>query len=61
MKEVAGRLIRQGNAFWLPSLILGSACKYAGYRLGKMYRMLPGALVRLCSMNPQYWDKAGGK
>ncbi len=61
VKEVAGRLIRQGNAFWLPSLILGSACKYAGYRLGKMYRMLPGALVRLCSMNPQYWDKAGGK
>lgn len=61
VKEVAGRLIRQGNACCLPALFLGSACKYAGYRLGRMYRVLPGAVVRLCSMNPQYWDRAAGK
>ncbi len=32
-----------------------SACKYAGYLLGKRYRMLPKRLVRMCSMNQNYW------
>ncbi len=57
VKAVARQLIRQGDVCWLPSLFWGSACKYAGYRLGKMYQMLPGPLVRWCSMNPQYWEK----
>jgi len=55
VKETAKALIHQGKAGELPSLILGSACKYAGYRLGKGYQALPLAFVRWCSMSPQYW------
>lgn len=32
-----------------------SACKYAGYFLGKRYRKLPGWAVRGLSMNKEYW------
>ena len=55
VRETALRLIRSGNGFLLPALFWTSACKYAGYFLGKRYRKLPGRLVRACSMNKQYW------
>ncbi len=55
VKETAKALIRQGKADELPFLVLGSACKYAGYRLGKAYQVLPAPLIRWCSMSPQYW------
>lgn len=58
VKETARELTRHGYLLWLPSLVLGSACKYAGYRLGKKYRVLPDSLVRWCSMSPQYWESA---
>lgn len=40
----------------IPGLIYVSACKYAGYILGKNYRKLPRALVLKCTMSPQYWN-----
>ncbi len=55
VRAAALRLIRGGNVFWLPVLFWVSACKYAGYFLGKRYRRLPKGLVRACSMNKQYW------
>ncbi|MCI8659912.1 MAG: glycosyltransferase family 2 protein [Lachnospiraceae bacterium] len=53
---VAKKLLRRGRAEQLPALVVGSGCKYAGYRLGKSYRRLPGRLVKWCSSAPFYWD-----
>jgi len=41
----------------LPALVVGSGCKYAGYRMGKAYRHIPMPLVKGCSMNALYWEK----
>ena len=54
---VAKGLIRQKKAGQLPALVVGSGCKYAGYRMGKAYRHIPMPLVKGCSMNALYWDK----
>ncbi len=56
IKTVAKRLLRQGKFCQFSALIAGSACKYAGYRLGKVYPLLPERLVRWCSMNRGYWE-----
>lgn len=48
-------LIDRGKPWLIPYLVLVSGCKYAGYRLGKTYRFLPGPLVRWCSGNKSYW------
>lgn len=39
----------------LPGLILHSAAKLIGYRLGKKYAKLPAWLVKRCSMQKNYW------
>ena len=57
VKSAAEWLLKQGKPSQLPVLIMGSACKYAGYRMGKMYRMLPHSLVLWCSMNKEYWRR----
>lgn len=38
-----------------PKLIVQSAAKLAGYRLGKKYEKLPPGLVKRCSMQKNYW------
>ncbi|MCI8550474.1 MAG: glycosyltransferase [Lachnospiraceae bacterium] len=55
VKATAAYLINNGNGRLLPLLFWVSACKYAGYFLGKRFRRLPGWLVRSCSMNKRYW------
>jgi len=39
----------------IPKLIINSASKFAGYRLGLMYEYLPKWLVKKCSSLPEYW------
>jgi len=39
----------------IPHVLCQSACKYAGYLLGKNYRRLPGRLVAALSSNKEYW------
>ena len=56
VRQTAGRLLNSGRFDQLPYLVLQSACKYAGYRLGKRYRRLPGSLVRKLSMSPEYFS-----
>ena len=55
IKETAGYLLRSGRGYLLPELIWQSGCKYLGYRLGRSYRKLPRFLVRLLTMNPDFW------
>lgn len=49
-------LFKKGKWYLLPDLIIKSGFKYAGFRLGKMYRHLPDSLVRRLTMNQAYWD-----
>lgn len=57
VKQTAAWLLRHGRFWLLPSLVISSGCKYAGYRLGKIYRFLPKSLVIACSSNRDYWRK----
>lgn len=58
VKKTASWLLRTGNGIFLPSLILQSGCKYAGYLLGRRYRKLPLPLIMRLTMNPSYWWNA---
>lgn len=58
VKQTAGWLLSHGRIWLLPSLVIGSGCKYAGYWLGRRYRFLPKRLVLFCSSNREYWKKA---
>ena len=55
--SAAKYLLRRRRPDILPRLFRISACKYAGYFLGKRYRSLPGWLTSRCSSNPEYFKK----
>ena len=55
VRMTAARLLGSGHFYLLPYLVVQSGCKYAGYRLGKMYKRIPRALVRRLSSNPGYF------
>ncbi len=59
IQKTAGYLVKKGKPWLLVSLIWQSGCKYLGYRLGKNYRRLPPEVIRVCSLNKDYWDSAG--
>ncbi len=56
VKQCAGYLLRSGHGLEIPELIVDSACKYLGYRLGKNYRRLPQNLILKISDNRAYWE-----
>ena len=53
----ARHLAGTGNLWRIPHLILVSAAKYAGFRLGKGYRKLAPARIRKYAMNKTFIDK----
>lgn len=53
----ARKLYSQGGLRPVIRLFYNSACKYAGYFLGKHYRVLPKRVVRRLSACKAYWDK----
>ena len=57
VKQTARYLLAKKRAYLLPELVLQSGFKYLGYRLGKMYRHLPLALVLKLTTNPGYFLK----
>ncbi len=54
VRQVAAGLARKGQFAGLPRLMVLSAAKYAGYRLGKAYRRLPRALAYRLTLSPGY-------
>ncbi|MBQ8591293.1 MAG: glycosyltransferase family 2 protein [Lachnospiraceae bacterium] len=44
------------NTHRIPGFVVNCGCKFIGYRLGKMYRLLPAGLVLKCTMNKHYWE-----
>jgi rhamnosyltransferase len=56
VKKTAHHLWESGQRKEIPRLFVVSACKYAGYRLGRHYRRLPKSLVLRCTANRGYWN-----
>ena len=57
VKKNAAWLRRRGYGSYIPRLVMLSAAKYAGYRLGKIYRRLPRRMVLAATMNRSYWER----
>lgn len=58
VKATARYLVKQRRPWLVPGLVIKSGWKYAGYRLGKCYRLLPACLIRRCTMNREYWKES---
>lgn len=56
VKETVGYLFTSGRAFLIPYFFIQCVCKYAGYLLGKHFRLLPGNFIQKCTMSPNYWQ-----
>lgn len=56
VKRTAGYLISIKKPWLIMKLIWHSGCKYLGYCLGKRYQKFPLSIVRICSMNRDYWS-----
>ena len=49
-----------GYGYMVPRLLFHSAAKYAGFRMGRAYKILPGWLIHMCTMNPGFWNYKAG-
>ncbi len=57
IKNTCIHLMQKGKPWLIVKLFWQSACKYAGYFLGKRYQKLPQKMVVACSMNKDYWKQ----
>ena len=58
-KLVAGTaryLADSGRAYLIPKLVIHSAAKLIGFRLGRMYRSLPESFILSCTSNRGFWS-----
>ena len=55
--DTAKYLCRRSQYLMIIPLIYYSACKFVGFNLGKMYKKLPGNIIKKCSLNKEYWNK----
>lgn len=56
VKETTGYLFTTGKVFLIPYFYLQCMGKYAGYFLGKHYKMLPAKTIKKCTANEAYWQ-----
>lgn len=56
IRKTAAYLNDVGRSYLIPTLIIQSAFKYAGFKAGKMYRSLPRNIIRKCSLNKDFWS-----
>lgn len=55
VKKTAEYLWKSGHKRLIPILYISSACKYAGFLMGKNYKKLPEKIVLKCTANTEYW------
>jgi len=53
--HLARALIREGRPLWLLQGIFDVVARYAGFRLGLHYKIVPRKLRPFCSSYPRYW------
>lgn len=54
--QSAKYLIKIHKWYLIPDMIVKSAFKFSGYRLGKIYDRLPRRFVLKCTLSPVYWN-----
>lgn len=54
--DTAAYLNSVGRSYMIPQLIWQTAFKYAGFRMGKIYDILPSGMVRKLTMNKDFWS-----
>ena len=57
VKAVLLYLRKQNARREIPAFLAGCVFRFAGYRLGRIYSVLPGKLVAALSSNKAYWKK----
>ena len=57
IRGMLGTLLKNNEYNKIPSVIINSAFKLVGYKLGKNYKKLPKQLIMKLTMNKRYWDK----
>ena len=55
IRGMMGMLCKKGSYAKIPGVVINSACKLAGYKLGKAYKKLPLWLIMKLTMNKRYW------
>ncbi|MBQ2406054.1 MAG: glycosyltransferase family 2 protein [Lachnospiraceae bacterium] len=55
VKDTIVHLWNTNNKRYIPYLIVSSAYKYIGYKLGLNYNKLPDKMIKKCTMNINYW------
>lgn len=57
VKDTAMHLYNKKRYLDIPVLVAQSGSKFLGYKLGKMFKILPKKVVEFCSMNKGYWKR----
>jgi len=57
VKAAWGHLRKKRQLYRFPGFCLQCGCKYAGYLLGKHYRILPRKIILLITTNKEYWGR----
>lgn len=55
VKKAVCYLWKKSKAGQIPGFFLQCAAKYAGFWLGKHYRLLPGKVILACTSNREFW------
>ncbi|MFV0363865.1 MAG: glycosyltransferase family 2 protein [Suipraeoptans sp.] len=55
VRKISVKLIKAHKFASIGSLILSSAAKFAGYRIGKLYEILPKKWILACTLNKDYF------
>lgn len=55
--DTVNYLRRNGYERYVIPFIWVCGCRYAGYKLGMHYRMLPEKMIMKCTMNRAYWER----
>ncbi len=50
-------ILRSGKYLPLVDWFIRNGIKFLGYRLGRVYRWLPGSVCVCCSMHPLWWKR----
>ncbi len=58
IRGMLGTLLKKNEYNKIPSVIINSAFKLAGYKLGKAYKKLPQRLIMKLTMNRNYWKSS---
>lgn len=57
VKNVIGRLAREGHLLMIPRYVWQTGCKFMGFKLGCRYNRLPGWIVKACTSDKAFFSK----